>query len=156
MRKYHRQHFLLPGILQQNPLRTEQGESTFYSLSFEKMSIAKYADARKLRDLFAEGILAIGRTDFLCRIENASQIYNYLCKTWRLHGFQINHAKPNQLRRWREIFKTSYTQKKIQDPSIRTVLWHLKKLVKGCIGIMTDLLRTDPKHMELQSERCDE
>ena len=60
----HRQHFLLPLILQQHRLRTEQEESTIYSLIFGKTRIAKSADSRKLRERHAEEILTIGRTEF--------------------------------------------------------------------------------------------
>ena len=48
--KYHRQHCVLPRILQQNRLETERGESTIYLLIFRKTRIAKYADARKSRE----------------------------------------------------------------------------------------------------------
>ena len=40
------------------------------------------------------------------------------------------------------------TLKKTQDPCLRTVLRNQRKLAKSWIGIMRDLLRTDPTHME--------
>ena len=33
----------------------------------------------------------------------------WLCKTWRLNGFEVIHAKTNQLRRPGDIFEHSYT-----------------------------------------------
>ena len=45
--KNHRQHFLLPRMLQQNLLRTEAGGKQFIHSFSEKTRIAKYADARK-------------------------------------------------------------------------------------------------------------
>ena len=62
--KSHRQHFLLPRMLQQNLLRTEAGGKQFIHSFSEKTRIAKYADARKLRERHAEEILTIGRTEF--------------------------------------------------------------------------------------------
>ena len=44
---YHRQHFFLPHILQQNILQPEQRQSTNFALIFRKTRIVKYADARK-------------------------------------------------------------------------------------------------------------
>ena len=46
----HRQHFLFPRIFQRNRLRTEQVESTIYSLISRTTRLARYADARKLRE----------------------------------------------------------------------------------------------------------
>ena len=37
----------------------------------------------------------------------------WLCKTWRLTGFKVIHAKPNQPRRRRDVFEHSYVQMKI-------------------------------------------
>ena len=68
----------------------------------------------------------------------------------------LSVQKTNQLKRRREIPDTSYTLKKTEDPCLRTGLWDLLMFVKSWIGIMRDLLRTDPKQMELQKEMYDE
>ena len=80
----------------------------------------------------------------------------WLCMTWQLNGFKVKHSKPNQLRRRWEVFEHANTQKKIRVPSVRTILWNSSQLAKSGIGIMKDLLRTDPKQIELQHELYDE
>ena len=76
----------------------------------------------------------------------------WLRKTWQLNGFKVIYAKPNQLKRRREISDNSYVQKKTKDPFLRTILWIFVKHAKNFTGITKDPLRTDSKHVELQSE----
>ena len=120
---------------------------------------AKYADARKLRERHAEEILTIGRTElrlpkdlgacwqqttrFWRKNKNPDCITNmqWLCKTWRPNGVKVIHAKPNQLRKRREVSEHSYVQKKTQDPHFRTIPWNLLKAAKSWIGILRDLRR---------------
>ena len=36
----------------------------------------------------------------------------WLCRTWRRNGFKVTHAKPDQVRKRREVLEHSYVQKK--------------------------------------------
>ena len=139
---YHRQHFL-PRLLQQNLRQTKHEENTIHPLISAKTRIAKYADVRKLRGRHAKEILTIGRTElrlpqdlvirkqqttrFSMKSKNRECITTMqsLCKAWRRNGFKVIHASQNQLRRRREVFEHSYTQKEIRDPFIRIILWNL-------------------------------
>ena len=69
------------------------------------------------------------------------------CKICGRNGFKVIHARPNQLRRRREV----------SDPLTRTILWNFhQSLRRPQIGIMKDLHLTDPNQMELQNELCEE
>ena len=38
----------------------------------------------------------------------------WLCRTWRRNGFKVTHAKPDQVRKRREVLEHAYVQKKNQ------------------------------------------
>ena len=142
-------------------------ENTIHPLISAKTRIAKYADVRKLRGRHAKEILTIGRTElrlpqdlvirkqqttrFSMKSKNRECIttMQWLCKAWRRNGFKVIHASQNQLRRRREVFEHSYTQKEIRDPFIRIILWNLFKTMK-------DLLHIDPTQQALQNELYDD
>ena len=161
---------LPPADVRPFPINTSFRASSSKTL-FETR-IAKNADARKLRECHAEEILTIGRTELRSpsnweirsrqtKVLNEDQesrlhrIIQWLCKIWRRNGFPFNHAKPNQLKRRREVSDNSGVQKKTQDPCIRTILWDLLTLVKSWIGIMRDLRHADPTQI-LQIELYDD
>ena len=70
-------------------------------------------------------------------------IQSYPCKTKSAQETQSN------------LRKFSRTEEKLRF-IILTLLWDLVTLAKSWIGIMRDLLHTDPKLMELQNELYDE
>ena len=84
------------------------------------------------------------------------------CKTWRRNGFEVIHAKPNQLKTQRSLRKilrpeehlsSNYTDNFMKMVKVWAELtWNHERST----AIMRDLHRTDPKHMELQIELHDE
>ena len=78
------------------------------------------------------------------------------CKTWRCNENKVIHARPKHLRR-REVSENPYIQREIRESLKRRILWIFSSLRRASrFGIVRDLLRTDPKQMELQNELQDE
>ena len=118
MWKYHRRHFLVPRILQQKPTSHRAGGKHSLFTHFPndancqvcrrpKVTRApcrrnpdEWADRIKIPERF--GDMMTGYRTVLIE-EQESRIHHknmqWLCKTWQLDGFKVNHAKRNHVRR---------------------------------------------------------
>ena len=87
------------------------------------------ADRKKMGERFGDMITADHKV--LNEGQESRMHYKYrgLCKTWRLNGFKVIHAKPYQFRRRREISKHSYVERRTPDQIMRTILWSVLKPV---------------------------
>ena len=54
------------------------------------------------------------------------------CRTWRPNGFKVIHAKPNQLKRWREVFEIFLRP---EEKPRSTYTDSCLELIKACIEL---------------------
>ena len=69
----------------------------------------------------------------------------WLCKTWQRHGFTVLHARPNQLRRRREVLENSCIQKKSRR-SIYTD--NSPEFIRACEELNRKHDRSTPRRFE--------
>ena len=87
----------------------------------------------------------------------ASQNMQWLCKTWRLQWIQCYPCKIKSAQETQRSLRQFLTsRRKLGIPSPQRNLWNSLRPAKSWIGIMRDLLRTEPTQMELQNELYEE